>query len=193
MATKGEGFRCKLSLPLVLAGVITSLLLSPIIGDVYLAALSMGIIVNSGRTPHWLSVSGNASYNLIIVGRGTEPEITMDMDDSMRVPPGGGFLAHRVSWELHFGPIPAGLFVCHHCDNPPCVRPDHLFLGTQSDNMKDRMVKGRAAVKLSADIIRQIRDDFSKGMSKTAIARKFSVDLNNIILILRGKIWSWVI
>ena len=52
--------------------------------------------------------------------------------------------AHRVSWEIHNGPIPAGLFVLHRCDNPPCVRPDHLFLGTDQDNSDDKLRKGRA-------------------------------------------------
>jgi len=52
-------------------------------------------------------------------------------------------MAYRVSWEIHNGAIPKGLNVCHHCDNPICVRPDHLFLGTQLDNIHNSISKGR--------------------------------------------------
>ena len=76
--------------------------------------------------------------------------------------------AHRLSWELHNGPIPEGLWVLHHCDNPPCVNPDHLFIGTQADNMAYMIAKGRKAKhykahtrvrKLTDDQVRAIRED----------------------------------
>ncbi len=59
--------------------------------------------------------------------------------------PSHSVLAHRYAWELTYGPIPDDLPVLHRCDNPPCVRPDHLFLGTQADNLRDMHTKNRQA------------------------------------------------
>lgn len=56
---------------------------------------------------------------------------------------GSPFLAHRIAWELTNGPIPPGKFICHHCDMPPCVRPDHFFIGDHHLNTQDMLAKGR--------------------------------------------------
>lgn len=69
-----------------------------------------------------------------------------DSDGYGKVRRAGAFVrAHRFAWIVTHGDIPAGLMVCHRCDNPPCVRPDHLFLGTAGDNSRDAESKGRLA------------------------------------------------
>ena len=116
---------------------------------------------------------------------------------------GGRMYAHRVSWLVANGPIPAGLHVLHHCDNPPCVRPDHLFLGTATDNMRDMARKGRAGglmprghanpnSKLTADDVRSVRAALSAGEVPADIARRFGVRPQSITAIASGKSWSWL-
>lgn len=113
--------------------------------------------------------------------------------------------AHRFSWELHNGPIPDGLFVCHHCDNPACVRPSHLFLGTHSDNMRDMRAKGRAGhsvlglgpdnmnTKLTPDQVRTIRRELREGTSTPAEqCRRYGVEFGTIRAIRRGVTWGWL-
>jgi hypothetical protein len=113
------------------------------------------------------------------------------------------YQAHRYSWEITNGPIPEGLFVCHHCDNPPCVRPDHLFLGTQADNLADRDAKGRAvywrgeknaATKLTEEDIREIRrlSQIHIETSQAALSRRFEVSPSLISQIVSGKAWGYV-
>ena len=109
--------------------------------------------------------------------------------------------AHRVAWELTYGPIPKGKKVLHRCDVPHCVRPDHLFIGTQADNMDDMMKKGRGVqhtgekhgnakfTNLQAD---KIRKRYIKGARKGhgaagVIAAEFGVDRHTIQRIANGK------
>lgn len=105
-------------------------------------------------------------------------------------------LAHRVSYQMHKGPIPEGLCVCHSCDERLCVNPDHLWLGTNADNTRDMVMKGRGAVgersgmsKLTKEQVRDIRAKRENGWSYYRIAREFGVNRSTISSIFRGKTW----
>jgi hypothetical protein len=101
--------------------------------------------------------------------------------------------AHRLAYHLFCGPIPPGLLVLHRCDNPSCVRPDHLFLGTNEANQDDKARKGRAVrYKLTPEQIPRIRrlleaDD----LTISEIARQFSVTRGVIYKIRAGEIWRY--
>lgn len=85
-------------------------------------------------------------------------------------------LAHRLSWTFQNGPIPPGMKICHHCDNRPCVRPDHLFLGTQAENVADAAQKMRWKTKLTASAIREIRHRyFIDGIGQSDLGREYGV------------------
>jgi hypothetical protein len=109
--------------------------------------------------------------------------------------------AHRFSWEKNVGPIPAGLYVLHHCDTPACTRPDHLFLGTHSDNMRDAASKGRldqqvnplrrrAALSiLSPADVRAIRSEIALGVKQIDLARRYGVTKHAIWRIVHNLNW----
>lgn len=109
--------------------------------------------------------------------------------------------AHRFAWEQHNGPIPGDMCVCHTCDNPACVNPEHLFLGTRADNLADMRAKGRNAPmphvpgerhgcsKLTDDAVRHIR---SSGEPAAALARLYGVDPQTIYSVRRRSSWRHI-
>lgn len=110
--------------------------------------------------------------------------------------------AHRASWLINKGPIPDGLFVCHKCDNPSCCNPNHLWLGTNADNQKDKFAKGRdwqsrhpeklcrgenhPRCKLTDEQVLEIRQTYKPWMGGK-LARKFRCSPSTIHLIVKGK------
>jgi hypothetical protein len=108
--------------------------------------------------------------------------------------------AHRVSYQLYVGPIPSGMFVCHKCDTPPCVNPDHLFLGTQVDNATDRQAKGRGSklrgeacpyARLTADDVRVIRFAYAcGGATQAGLGKCWGISRSSIEKITLRKMWN---
>jgi hypothetical protein len=112
------------------------------------------------------------------------------------------YMAHRVSWEVHKGPIPEGLDILHTCDERWCCNPDHLFPGTTQDNTADMWRKGRAApqdgenngyAQLNRDEVRQIRRLLAEGRhTQEEIGRMFWVGRGAVKSIKRGETWAWL-
>lgn len=111
--------------------------------------------------------------------------------------------AHRFAWVIAGNDIPLGMILCHRCDNPRCVRPDHLFLGTHADNAQDRDTKGRnarnnaprlpgelnPAARLSRMQALTIRSRVSQGERRKVLASEFGVSVSTVNAIAQGRIW----
>lgn len=112
--------------------------------------------------------------------------------------------AHRFVYEVFFGTVPGGLFVCHHCDNPLCVNPSHLFVGSPKDNSRDMASKGRAGLqrhperargenngraKLGNSDIQRIREYRAGGKTQIQIARLLGVSRSAVSHVLNGHTW----
>ncbi len=112
--------------------------------------------------------------------------------------------AHRVAWELAFGPIPDGLFVLHSCDNPPCCNPAHLFLGTLANNSQDMISKGRGkgqfevgerhpCARLTENQVREMHELFSQGtVRRQEVAEIYGISYVHARHILSGLTWKYL-
>ena len=107
---------------------------------------------------------------------------------------------HRLAWERTKGPIPVGMKVLHHCDNPACVNPSHLFLGTDADNMHDKIKKNRQArgegignAKLTVVKVREIKEAIARGLSQRTLARLYKVNHTTISDIGLNRTWREVV
>ena len=109
------------------------------------------------------------------------------------------WLAHRLAWTLKNGEIPAGMCVCHKCDNRACCNTDHMFLGSHSDNMADMKQKGRrlninigelnGRAKISHACAQEIRALYAKGEKQKTLAARFGIGQSMISCIVRGTNW----
>lgn len=135
----------------------------------------------------WTGSHGPSGHGVLFAGAGQRPRLLR---------------ATAVSWEIANGrPVPAGLCVCHTCDNPPCVNPDHLFIGTQTDNMRDCVNKGRFKflqprrgetnnkAKLTWPVVRKVRADYSHGATLSHLSRRLGLARSTLREVVTGRCW----
>jgi hypothetical protein len=127
----------------------------------------------------WTGRVGNGGYGLLDrISRGRSRPV----------------LAHRMSWELTHGSVPnPPQELCHTCDNRLCVRPDHMWIGTRTDNMIDCATKGRTnKAKLTAMQVAEIRRARRDGVSAKALADRYRVTAATVYMATRGITWAWL-
>lgn len=153
----------------------------------------LGPVIRPELGPCWLWAGGGFDRN----GYGRYTLKNYNNQRSERI------FAHRLSWILIRGPIPGTLRVLHHCDNPPCVRPDHLFLGTLKDNVQDCMAKGRYVsmvgkgsthimAKLTEAQVLEIRKLAEEGWLQREIGARYGVKQSLISRIVNRRIWPHI-
>jgi hypothetical protein len=109
------------------------------------------------------------------------------------------YTAHRLSWVIHFGEIPSGMYVCHSCDRRPCANPHHLFIGTDLDNIADMVAKGRNPKGedfrnslLTDDLVREMRRKALAGVKLEAMAVEYGVTASCVYSAVRGENWKHI-
>ena len=153
-----------------------------------------GKVDKSGDCWNWIGGSSPAGYGrFTILMSGTKKFL----------------LSHRISYFIHTGSLPNGMLVCHSCDNPSCVNPDHLFLGTYRDNVMDAVNKGRIKIpfgintifpkgekhpeaKITKDQAIEIKERLSNGERQIDIAEDYPISRWMISKIARGRCWTHV-
>jgi hypothetical protein len=135
----------------------------------------------------WLWTAGTNRHGYGLFNRATRPSKST--------------LAHRYSYELFVGPIPPGKCALHRCDNPRCVRPSHLFIGTRTDNANDKVAKGRARgprgekhprATVTAATVVEVRRAATSGLSKREIAGRFRLPLRRVRAIVDRETWKHI-
>lgn len=146
--------------------------------------------------PEFFATRCDASENGCLVWRGAKNSSGYGVFRKK----GKNFYAHRAAWECRNGAIPEGRVVCHCCDNPACCNPEHMFIGSQRENLSDMVQKGRSAkgvghsqAKLTDEQVVKIRERFAAGGATHAeVARDFGISREAVGQIVRRQRWAHI-